>query len=62
MSDDDLEIVANAFKHASMAMARLMEDRNVELMRPSDIVVSVANVLDNAAEEIRSERERRERA
>ena len=53
--DENMQIVARALKHASMAMARLMEDRNVELMRPSDIVVSVANVLDNAAEEIRKE-------
>ena len=49
-----MDEVANALESAGKQLNDLLDERNVELMRPSDILVSVANVLDNAAKEIRT--------
>ena len=47
------EVVAMALENAGVSIAELTNHRNVELMTPSEILVSVANVLDNAAKELR---------
>ena len=44
--------VAEALERAGKRLNDLLDDRNVELMRPSDILVSIANVFHGAGKEI----------
>ena len=51
----DKDIVARELRSAAARLGVLLLEDNVELMRPSDILVSVAHVLDEAASRIQEE-------